>query len=94
MYGIGGIAGSMFAGYTTQNDCNELTFIALATVGLLIAIVGCTMSMSLESSSEFIINMTLMDRIRQNFRDIKTGFKIKEFHRAILFFVILGILVP
>ena len=38
--------------------------------------------------------MSLKDRIKSNFRDIKTGFKIKEFHRAILFFVILGTLVP
>ena len=64
MYGVGGVAGSFFAGYTTQHDCNELAFIALASVGLLIAIVGCTMSMSLESSSEFIINMSLGERVR------------------------------
>lgn len=94
MYGVGGVAGSLFVGYTTQNDCNELTFIALAALGMLLAIVGCTMSMNLESAAEQIINMSLKDRIKSNFRDIKTGFKIKEFHRAILFFVILGTLVP
>ena len=38
--------------------------------------------------------MSLIDRIKSNFRDIKTGFKIKAFHRALLFFVILGTLVP
>ena len=52
MYGVGGVAGSLFVGYTTQNDCNELTFIALATLGMLLAIIGCTMSMNLESAAE------------------------------------------
>ena len=94
MYGVGGVVGSLFVGYTTQNDCNELTFIALAVLGMLLAIIGCTMSMNLESAAEQIINMSLKDRIKSNFRDIKTGFKIKEFHRAIIFFVILGTLVP
>ena len=52
MYGVGGVAGSLFVGYTTQNDCNELTFIALAALGMLLSIIGCTMSMNLESAAE------------------------------------------
>ena len=94
MYGIGGVGGALLVGYTTENDCNGYAFMALATLAFLITIVGCTMSMSLESSSEAIIRMSLCDRIKSNFRDIKAGFKIKEFHRAVLFFVILGTLVP
>ena len=93
-YGIGGVVGSLFVGYTTQNDCNELTFIALATIGLLIAIVGFTMSMELESGAELRVNMSLKDRIASNFKDILTGFKIREFYRAIIFFVILWGLIP
>ena len=52
------------------------------------------MSKKLDESAEEIINMTLCGRIKYNFFEIKNGFKIREFHRAVLFFLILGALVP
>ena len=91
-YGIGGIGGSLFGGYTTENDCNYLVFLFLFAISLLTLIVGYFMSNSLES--RILNNMTLKDRLKSNLRDMKTGFKIKEFNRSILFFILLGALVP
>ena len=50
VYGIGGITGSLFAGYTTENDCNHLVFLFLSAIALFTAIIGYFMSDSLESS--------------------------------------------
>ena len=38
--------------------------------------------------------MTLGPRVKQNFADIKTGFKVSELWRSVLFFLLLGCLVP
>ena len=52
------------------------------------------MGKNLDASAEEVINMSLCERIKHNYREIKNGFKIREFHRAVLYFLILGALVP
>ena len=92
MYGIGGIGGSLLGGYTTENNCNQLVFLTLSAISLLTAVVGCFMSNSLEN--KILNNMSLGDRLKSNIKDMQTGFKIREFSRSILFFILLGALVP
>ena len=58
------------------------------------AISGCAMSQSLEESSEKVISMTLCQRTKQNFSDIAKGFKIRELYRTLLYFVLMGSVVP
>ena len=94
MYGIGGVVGSLVGGLATEYDRTDIVFYITAGVGFCIACTGVMMSRSLEANAESIINMTLKERIKLNFSEIKKGFKIREFHRATLFFVILGALVP
>ena len=69
MYGVGGIGGSLFAGYTTDNDCNYLVFLFLAAISLFTAVVGYLMSNSVESV--VLNNMSLKDRLKSNFKDMK-----------------------
>ena len=52
------------------------------------------MGRNLDKSAEEVINMTLCARIKHNYIEIKKGFKIREFHRAVIFFLLLGALVP
>ena len=92
MYGIGGISGSLLGGYTSENNCNQFVFLTLFAISLLTAIVGCFMSNSHEN--RILNNMSLGDRLKSNIKDMQTGFKIKEFSRSVLFFILLGALVP
>ena len=71
-----------------------MIFFSLAGVGLALSLVGCCMSKKFDICNEEVINMTLCRRIKYNFVEIKNGFKIKEFHRAVIYFVLLGALVP
>ena len=94
MYGVGGVVGSGAGGLATQYGYSEYVFYSLGAIGLIVALTGFLMSSRLEASAEFIVNMTLCERIKLNFREIKKGFKVREFHRAVIFFMLLGALVP
>ena len=94
MYGVGGVTGALVGGYTTEYGHNELVFYGLAFIGFCIACTGCLMSRALEASAANIINMTLCERVKVNFIEIKKGFKIREYHRAVFYFILLGALVP
>lgn len=41
-----------------------------------------------------VINMSLKERLRTNFSEIKVGFRVKELWRSFIFFFLLGCLVP
>ena len=94
MYGIGGVVGSFVGGVVTEAGRPDIAFVIVAAVGFCIACTGLTMSKALEANAESIIGMTLMERVKLNFTEIKKGFKIREFHRALYFFILLGALVP
>ena len=64
----------------------------LSAISLLTAIVGYFMSNKFEN--RILNDMSFKERLKSNFRDMKIGFKIKELRRSILFFILLGALVP
>jgi len=94
MYGVGGVVGAFTGGMATQYDHPMLVFWIIGGVGVCISLVSLSMSKNLESNAESIINMTFKERIKNNWREIKKGFKIREYHRALYFFIILGAVVP
>ena len=63
-------------------------------MGFLIMVSGYLMNSDIEAEQISIIQMSLGQRVKQNFSDIKTGFKVKELWRSFLFFFLLGCLVP
>ena len=63
-------------------------------LGFLIALSGFLMRSEIESDQFAVINMSLTQRVKQNWTDIKIGFKVKELWRSFIFFFLLGCLVP
>jgi len=61
---------------------------------VLIMVSGMTIPKSLEERPAELINMTFMQRTKQNFRGIKEAFKIRELYRSVLFFCLFGCVVP
>ena len=72
----------------------HLIFYIFGLLGFLIMISGLAMSKEIEAEQMSVIEMSLSSRVKQNFADIKTGFKVKELWRSFLFFFLLGCLVP
>ena len=70
-------------------------FIGLGTLSLTIAVVTCFfMDKKLEESSQVVISMSLWERIKLNSKDIYYGFRNREFHRTLIFFLIMNALNP
>ena len=63
-------------------------------LGFMIAISGFYMSSAIEEEHQSVINLTIGHRIKQNYADIKTGFRVRELWRSSIFFFLLGCLVP
>ena len=71
-----------------------MVFYIFGTMGLLIFISGCSMSSEIEADQMTVISMSLWERIKTNFSEIKVGFRVKELWRSFIFFFLLGCLVP
>lgn len=94
MLGLGGIFGGILGGVITMYYDTLLIFYIFGLLGFLIMISGLAMSKEIEAEQMSVIEMSLSSRVKQNFADIKTGFKVKELWRSFLFFFLLGCLVP
>jgi MFS family permease len=94
MVGCGGVLGSLCGGYLTESGLEEWCFALCAMIGFLIAGVAFTMSNELEHESDQRVNATFMERCRSNYVDIKKGIQLPELRNALLFFVIMGGLIP
>ena len=66
----------------------------MGMVGFLIVLSGCLMNSNLEQGSEKIISMSLWQRTKVNLVEIKNGLKIRELYRSVLFFLLLGAVIP
>ena len=69
-------------------------FYIFGMMGFSIMVSACAMDNAIESEQLGIINMSLGTRISTNFKEIKTGFKVKELSKSVFFFFLLGCLVP
>ena len=78
LVGLGGVIGGLLGGYLTQYELTDVVFYIIACFGLLVAFTACMMNSKIEASSDRIINMSLCQRTRSNFKDLYKGFKIKE----------------
>jgi len=66
----------------------------MGVLGFLVALSGCMMNSKLEQGSEKIISMGLWQRTKVNLVEIKNGFQIRELYRSVLFFLLLGAVIP
>ena len=94
MVGLGGGIGGLVGGYLTQELMSDWIFIIMAILGFLVSMSACLMSSSVEQGSEKVIQMGLIQRTASNFRDICKGFGVRELYRSVLFFLILGAVIP
>ena len=94
MLGIGGIIGGISGGLITQYTDTHYVFYIFCMMGLLIMIAACAMDNAIEAEQLGVINMSLGTRISTNFKEIRTGFKVKELSQSVIFFFLLGCLVP
>ena len=92
--GLGGIFGGLAGGVITQYYDTLWIFYIFGCIGSLIMISGCLMDPNIEAEQSSVINMRLCSRVKQNFSDIKMGFRVRELQRAFAFFFLLGCLVP
>ena len=94
MLGLGGIIGGVSGGLITQYTDTHYVFYIFGLMGFLIMVAACCMDSAIEAEQLGVINMSLCNRISTNFSDIKTGFKVRELTRSVIFFLLLGCLVP
>ena len=94
MYGVGGVVGSVIGGILTENGQIALCFYTLATLGGCIAVIGCLMNSNMDASAAEVINMSLWTRIKHNYQEIKTGLKVREFSRSLIYVCLMGAVVP
>lgn len=87
---LGGIIG----GELTYLGMNDICFFIMGFLGFLVAVSGCMMNANLEQGSEKIISMTLCERSKLNLTEIWQGFKIRELYRSVIFFLLLGAVIP
>ena len=80
--GLGGIFGGLAGGVITQYYDTLWIFYIFGCIGSLIMISGCLMDPNIEAEQSSVINMRLCSRVKQNFSDIKMGFRVKELQRA------------
>ena len=90
MLGIGGIIGGVSGGLITQYANAHYVFYIFGLMGFLIMIAACSMDNAIEAEQLGVINMSLCNRVSTNFSDIKTGFKVRELTRSVIFFLLLG----
>jgi MFS family permease len=94
LLGIGGIFAGVAGGLITQYYDTHWIFYIFGFMGFLISLSGFLMSADIEADQMLVINLTLKQRVKKNFSDIKTGFKVKELWKSFIFFFLLGCLVP
>jgi len=94
MVGFGGVIGSLAGGYLTDIGLDKWCFGIRSILGLLIAIVASTIDKSLERDPDELINASLWNRSKSNLKDVYKGIKLPELWRTLLFFLILGSVVP
>lgn len=94
MVACGGILGSLFGGYLTETGQDSWCFALRALIGFLISGVALTMDSSLEKESDERINASFKSRCKSNYDDIKKGIQLPELWQSLLFFVIMGALIP
>ena len=92
--GVGGILGGVLGGELTYVGALDYVFYVIGLLGFLVALSGCMMNRNLEQGSEKVINMSLCERTKVNLVDIKNGFKIRELYRSVIFFLLLGAVIP
>ena len=94
MYGFGGVVGSLIGGEITKSFDPHYAFYVISMFGFLISITGIMLSSSLENSDQSIINMTFYKRACQVCKEVWKGLKIRELNRSILFFILMGCVIP
>ena len=94
MVGIGGVVGGILGGELVEIGQSMIVFYILAGVGLAISVSGCMMSRKIEKSSDKVINMGLCQRTKMNLVEIKKGFQIRELYKSVVFFILLGAVIP
>ena len=94
MYGLGGIVGSLLGGYLTENEQERWCFALRAFLGFTISGVAMMIDKSLENDPSELINASVMARTKSNMKDICHGLKEPALYRSIIFFIILGAVIP
>jgi len=63
-------------------------------LGFLICLSGFLIDKNEEQSSDTFVNMTLKERSAKVFFEVANGLKTKELHQSVLFFILMGCMVP
>jgi len=93
-FSIGGTFFGLAGGFLLENLSPSFVFYVTAALGLVITVNGFFTSKKLEEGSAEIINMGFCQRLKLNFREIVSGFKIRALYRCVLFFLIFCSFVP
>jgi len=94
LVGLGGCLGGVIGGELTFLSMNAICFFIMGILGFLVALSGCMMNANLEQGSEKIISMTLCQRSKVNLVEIWHGFQIRELYKSVIFFLLLGAVIP
>ena len=93
-YSIGGTIFGIVGGIFLEELSAPFVFYVTALLGLIISVNAFFTSPKLEEGAQKVINMTFCARIKLNFKQIYSGFKIKPVFRFIIFFFIFCGIVP
>ena len=93
-WAIGGTVFGVLGGYLIETVSPSFVFYVTALLGVCIVVNGFMTSPSLEEGSEKIIEMSFCARTKLTFCEIWAGFKIRPLLRCVIFFLIMGSVVP
>lgn len=94
LVGVGGVVGSLAGGFLTQYNATRWCFLIASIVGFLISFSGFLMDKQLEQDSDALVSMSLRQRSKKVFFEVANGLKTKELHSSVLFFILMGCMVP
>ena len=86
--------GFLAGGFLTEYDFARQAFLVMALLGIVISITACRLDKKLEEGVKETTSMSCWSRTKFNFSMIKESFKTRELARSLMFFTILGVVIP
>jgi len=91
---LGGVIGGSCGGYLIEYVGTLYVYAIVSAMSFILAASSLLMKKSVENTSEAEQAMSFCQRSKKNLKEIKRGLSIRELYRTLIFFLVLGAVVP
>ena len=88
--GAAGVIGYIVGGKMSDSGRSWECFFVTAALGVILALVGCTLNRDLESQEGDVVSMPACQRLKFIFTEIYKGLKVRELYGTFIYFMIMG----